>query len=51
MAKDQNSYAKRQREINKKRKAEEKRERRRKTKEQVDAPVEPDLADQPSPDE
>ena len=51
MAKDQNSYAKRQREIKKKRKAEEKRERRRKTKEQTDAPVEPNLADQPAPDE
>lgn len=51
MAKDQNTYAKRQREMKKKRKAEEKRERRRKKKEELDAPVEPDLDDQPVPDE
>ncbi len=40
MAKDQNTFAKRQREMEKKRKAEEKRERRRKKKEQVDDPTE-----------
>ena len=34
MARDQNTYAKRQREMNKKRKAEDKRARRRKRKEQ-----------------
>ncbi len=51
MAKDQNSFAKRQREIAKKRKAEEKRERRRKKKEQADAPIEPDLADHPPSEE
>ncbi|MBC8872509.1 MAG: hypothetical protein H8E44_24005 [Planctomycetes bacterium] len=51
MAKDQNSYAKRQRELVKKRKAEEKRERRRKKKEQANAPIEPNLDDQPATDE
>ena len=40
MARDQNTFAKRQREMEKKRKAEEKRERRRKKKEQADAPAE-----------
>ncbi|HJN66298.1 MAG TPA: hypothetical protein QF761_08855 [Pirellulales bacterium] len=40
MARDQNTFAKRQREMEKKRKAEEKRERRRKKKEQADAPPE-----------
>jgi len=51
MSKDQNSFAKRQREIAKKRKAEEKRERRRKKKEQPVATVEPDLVDQPTSEE
>ena len=40
MARDQNTFAKRQREMEKKRKAEEKRERRRKKKEQADEPAE-----------
>jgi hypothetical protein len=40
MAKDQNTFAKRQREMEKKRKAEEKRERRRKKKEASDMPAE-----------
>ncbi len=40
MAKDQNTFAKRQREMEKKRKAEEKRERRRLRKEQPDEPAE-----------
>ncbi len=40
MARDQNTFAKWQREMEKKRKAEEKRERRRKKKEQADAPPE-----------
>ena len=40
MARDQNTFAKRQREMEKKRKAEEKRERRRRKKEQADAPDE-----------
>ena len=39
MAKDRNTFAKRQREVEKKRKAEEKRERRRKKKEQADEPT------------
>lgn len=48
MGKDQNSYARRQREIKKKRKAEEKRERRRKKKEGALAPVETNLAEPPA---
>ncbi len=41
MAKDQNTFAKRQREMEKKRKAEAKLQRRRKKKEQVDEPGAP----------
>ena len=51
MAKDQNTYAKRQRELKKKQKAEDKRERRRRKKEQTDAPAEPDLPNEPTPAE
>jgi hypothetical protein len=51
MSKDQNSFAKRQREIAKKRKAEEKRERRRKRKEQASATIEPNVADHPTSEE
>lgn len=47
MAKDQNTFAKRQREMQKKRKAEEKRERRRKKKEQANIDAEQDAADSP----
>jgi hypothetical protein len=50
MSKDQNSFAKRQREMAKKRKAEEKRERRRKKKEQARASAGPSLVDQPTTD-
>jgi hypothetical protein len=39
MAKDGNTFAKRQRETQKKRKAQEKRERRQKRKDQPDSPV------------
>lgn len=39
MAKDKNTYAKRQRETLKRQKAEEKKERRRKRKEQLDNPI------------
>lgn len=39
MAKDQDTFAKRRREVRKKHKAEEKRERRRKKKEQTDNPI------------
>ena len=45
VAKDQNTYAKRQREMNKKRKAEDKRVRRQKRKEQGSAPDAADIAD------
>jgi predicted chitinase len=45
VSKDQNSYAKRQREMNKKRKAEDKRVRRQKRKEQGSVPDAPDVAD------
>jgi hypothetical protein len=48
MARDQNSYAKRQREINKKRKAEEKRARRRAKKEQANDTSDPDNDDLPA---
>jgi len=51
MAKDQNSFTKKQREIKKKRKTEDKRERRRKRKEQAGATVEPNLVDHPTSDE
>lgn len=51
MSRDQNSFAKRQREIAKKRKAEEKRERRRKKKEEAAAAVEPSLIDQQTAEE
>ena len=46
MAKNQNTFAKRQREMEKKRKADEKRARRRKKKEQPDVPVDEDGKDQ-----
>jgi hypothetical protein len=49
MAKNQNTYAKRQREMNKKRKAEDKRVRRLKKKEQPSVPVEPNVTEQPEP--
>lgn len=41
MAKDQDTFAKRRREVEKKHKAEEKRARRRKKKEQADNPTDP----------
>ena len=44
MSKDQNTYLKRQREIEKKRKAEEKRVRRQKKKEKANGASEPDIA-------
>ena len=44
MAKDQNTYLKRQREMEKKRKAEEKRVRRLRKKEEVNGADEPDIA-------
>jgi hypothetical protein len=50
MARDQNTFAKRQREMEKKRKAEEKRERRRKKKEQAGTPDEA-VADANTPTE
>jgi hypothetical protein len=51
MAKDQNTFAKRQREMKKKRKAEEKRERRRKKKELANSDVEQDAAERPIAEE
>ena len=51
MARDQNTYAKRQREMKKKRKAEEKRERRRKKKEQANSDIEQDAAEDPIAEE
>ena len=45
MGKDQNTYAKRQREMNKKRKAEDKRVRRQKRKEQGPAVYPPEAGD------
>lgn len=47
MARDQNTFAKRQREMKKKRKAEEKRERRRLRKEQANSDIEQDAAEEP----
>jgi hypothetical protein len=47
MAKDQNTFAKRQREMQKKRKAEEKRARRQKKKEQAKEIAAPDVGDRP----
>jgi hypothetical protein len=51
MGKDQNTYAKRQREMNKRRKAEDKRARRKKRKEQGPVVAEPSEADRPTSDE
>lgn len=51
MARDQNTFAKRQREMKKKRKAEEKRERRRKKKEQANSDVEQGAAEDPIAEE
>jgi len=52
MARDQNTYAKRQREMQKKRKAEEKRARRRKKKEeQTGEDAETSAVDRPAPEE
>lgn len=51
MGKDRNTYAKRQREVNKKRKAEEKRTRRRQRKEQTLSAVATPAADRAAPDE
>jgi len=51
VGKPQNTYAKRQREMNKKRKAEDKRIRRRKRKEQAPSAVEPQTADHATPAE
>jgi len=45
MAKDQNTFLKRQREMEKKRKADDKRARRQKKKDGVDDTSEPDIAD------
>ena len=42
MAKDRNTFAKRQREVEKKRKADQKRERRARKKQKADEPSEPD---------
>ena len=50
MSKDQNTYAKRQREMNKKRKAEDKRARRKKRKEQAQVVLELSAADRPTPE-
>jgi len=53
VGKDQNTYAKRQREMNKKRKAEDKRVRRQKRKENgipIDAPESDDDSQSPSSD-
>lgn len=50
MARDQNTYAKRQREMEKRRKAEEKRARRRKKKEQANDD-EANVADSPATEE
>ena len=50
MGKDQNTYAKRQREMNKKRKAEDKRARRQRRKDQPPLAVEPQEADRPTPE-
>ncbi len=46
MAKNQNTYAKHSRELQKKRKAEEKRARRQRRKEQVDVPTAPAISSQ-----
>jgi len=46
MAKNQNTFAKRQREMEKKRKADEKRARRQRKKEQVDSPGDADLSEE-----
>jgi hypothetical protein len=50
VGKDQNTYAKRQREMNKKRKAEDKRARRQKRKEQAHSTGEQDVADRSTPE-
>lgn len=50
MGKDQNTYAKRQREMNKKRKAEDKRVRRLKRKEQAHSTSEQNAVDPPTPE-
>ena len=51
MSKDQNTYLKRQREMEKKRKAEEKRARRLKKKEEASGASEPDIANPPTAEE
>ncbi len=51
MAKDGNTFAKRQRETQKKRKALEKRERRQKRKDQPDSPVVVSVPDDSVPDD
>ncbi len=51
MAKDGNTFAKRQRETQKKRKALEKRERRQKCKDQPDSPVVASVPDDSVPDD
>ena len=51
MARDQNTFAKRQREMEKRRKAEEKRARRRKKKEQANEAPETDSVDRPATEE
>jgi hypothetical protein len=51
MSKDQNTFAKRQREMEQKRKAEEKRARRKRKKEQPNRPAEAVPEDRPPTDE